>query len=83
MDELWGGVTRLDQILLCKPWSHHVRVQAAKHELAEVHDRSGNLEGKKAQLDIDGVEAFEGAKHRITTSDEVMADESIADLIAE
>ena len=83
IDDLLGCVTSLDQVLLCKPWSHHMMVQQAKQELANVQDRSGTLSGKKDQIAREGTEVYEGKQYRIGDRDEVMADEGLADLVAE
>ena len=84
IDDLLGCVTKLDQVLLVKPWAHHARVQAAKRELAETRDNTGTLKGKKDQIASDGIETYEGKEYQITGKDVVMADEAqVGDLIAE
>ena len=81
VDEMTGGVCVGDQIMLFKPWSHHQIVRRATAALSEGQDNSGTLEGKRRELDDpdSGVEAYTGKSHRITGSDDVLADEAAID----
>ena len=81
VDEMTGGVCVLDQILLFKPWGHHQRVKNAKAAIAEGQDNSGTIEGKQREMNNpqEGIEAYTGKSHRITGSDEVLADEATID----
>ena len=76
-----GCVTKLDQILLYKPWMHHMLVQKAKMELAEAGLQTGSLKGKKRQIEDrdDDVKVFVGDDHKISSKDEVVADEAAID----
>jgi len=81
VDDINGCVCKLDQALLFKPWSHHEMVKEAKQALANATDRSGILSGKKDELqskDAD-IQVFEGREHKISSKDEVIADEAAMD----
>lgn len=87
IDDLWGCICVRDQVLLFKPWHHHVLVKKAKEDLAEVGYQSGSLTGRKQQIEskTEGVEAYaeqatpEKSKYKIGGSDVVMADEAEVD----
>ena len=81
VDTITGGVIVEDQIMLFKPWSHHAAVQEAKQRLADASYMAGTLKGKRRQMEnaVEGVEAYEGEQYKISSRDEVMADESVYD----
>lgn len=78
VDPILGCVPRLDQMLFFKPWAWHERVRAAKMELAENQDRTGDIKRRHGMKDKGGNWMY-GEQFRITQSDEVMADESMMD----
>ncbi|MHC4791519.1 MAG: C2H2-type zinc finger protein [Planctomycetota bacterium] len=79
VDDLLGCITQGDQVLLYKPWSHHELVKQAKAELAGIQDDTGRLAGKKQQMEREDIKVMEGADYKITSSDEVVADEGVID----
>ena len=81
VDPMLGCIPRLDQILLYKPWAHHIIVQKAKMELAEVGLNTGSLEGKKHQIENrdEDVKVFTGPEHKISGSDVVIDDGGLID----
>jgi len=86
VDPMLGGVCVLDQILLYKPWSWHQKVKDAKAELADMHDKGGNLDAGKNKVvnsTDKEVEAYTGKQYRIGSNDEVIADEALADMVTE
>ena len=82
IDPMLGCIPRLDQVLMYKPWAHHVIVQKAKMELADAGLNTGSLEGSKHQMQgkHDDVEVMTGKDQKISGSDVVMGDELMADI---
>jgi len=81
VDQIRGCVCNLDQALLFKPYSHYMMVQEQKAKLAEAQLNSGSLKGKASEIQSkdDDVKVYEGSDYRITSADEVMADEAAFD----
>ncbi len=77
-DTILCCVPRLDQMLLFKPWSHHVIVQQAKRDLAENLDRSGGLKSQEAKSD-ESYQFMSGKDHKITSKDEVQSIPGVTD----
>lgn len=66
-----GGVQKLDQILMMKPWWMHEKHQEAKMKIAKARIDSGdikNMDGKQEEWG----EWKAGYENRITSGDEVM-----------
>lgn len=78
-DTILCCVPRLDQMLLFKPWSHHVIVQQAKRDLAENLDRSGTLKSQEAKSD-ESYQFLSGKDQKITSSDEVQIIPGVTDI---
>jgi len=77
-DPIHGAIQRLDQILMFKPYWMAEKHQAAKRDLAEGKDRSGDI-GKRDGLEQDGVEWKSGEQYKISGADEIMDDGGILD----
>ena len=82
IDPMLGCIPRLDQVLMYKPWGHHVIVQKAKMDLADVGLNAGTMEGQKHQMQgkRDDVEVMTGKDQKISGSDELMGEELMADI---
>jgi len=77
IDSLLGCITRLDQILLFRPYERHMAHQKAKEELAEAHANSGKPENKVLQSRSDDkVEAYSGPQHKIDGKDDVQYEDT-------
>lgn len=68
----------LDQMLLFKPWSHHILVQNAKRDLAENLDSSGKLKSHEAKSD-ENYQFMAGPEHKIGSGDEVQSIPGVTD----
>lgn len=71
VDPLIGGIVNLDQILIFKPWAHHMRVKAALEQMADAKAGAplNKLSGVK-DVDVD-----EGEHNKIQGNDIVDYDE--------
>ena len=80
IDPIIGGVLRMDQILMYKPYRMYAMAQQTKLDRANAQLNAGDISKKNGYQDQDrGVEYMSGPQHRITGSDEVMADEATLD----
>ncbi len=77
-DTILGCVPCLDQLLLFKPWSHHILVQNAKRDLAENLDSSGKLKSHEAKSD-ESYQFMAGPEHKIGSGDDVQKIEGVTD----
>jgi hypothetical protein len=82
IDPMLGCIPRLDQVLMYKPWAHHMIVQEAKMELANAGLNTGSLEGRKLQMQDKNadVEVMTGQDQKIGGSDELMGEELMANV---
>ena len=82
IDPMLGCIPRLDQVLMYKPWAHHMIVQKAKMELADAGLNTGSLEGKRHQMQgkHGDVEVMTGQNQKISGGDELMGEELMADI---
>jgi len=72
VDSILGCITRLDQILLFRPWDRHMMEKNAKQELTEAHANSGKPENLALKRrEDDKVEAYSGPEYEIGSRDEV------------
>ena len=80
IDPLLGCIPRLDQVLMYKPWAHHIIVEKAKIELADAGLNTGSLEGSRIQMQDKNadVEVMTGQAQKISGSDELMGEELMA-----
>lgn len=79
VDSVWGCVTRLDQVLLFRPWERHMIERRAKDRTAEAHAEAGKAENVAMRNAQEGVEAFSGPEHKIGSGDEVQYTDNRAD----
>lgn len=77
-DPIHGGIQRLDQILMFKPYWMFEKHQAAKQDIAENKDQAGDI-SKRNGLKQDGVEWKSGEQFGITSKDEVMDFDGVLD----
>jgi len=73
VDPVHGGVQKLDQILLFKPFWMHVAYQEAKMKIAKTKDDAGDIKNKDGLREEWG-EWRSGDRHKIGNRDQVMAD---------
>lgn len=86
IDSMWGCVTRLDQVLLYRPWDRHMIEMNAKREIAQAKAESGKPENYALRRAQEGVEAYSGPEYKIGSSDVVEYEDSrqdVGDLIVE
>ena len=81
-DPVHGGIQKLDQILMFKPYWMFDKHQAAKTQIAESKLSSGDLKNRDGQQE-DWGEYRAGPEHRITGKDEVMADTAYDEAVGE
>jgi hypothetical protein len=86
IDKMLGCVSRLDQILLFRPWERHMIEKNAKNRLLEAHANSGKPENMALKRATEKIEAYSGPEHKIDSRDEVTYEdirEDIGDLVVE
>ena len=86
IDSSWGCITRLDQVLLFRPWDRHMIERNAKQQYAEAKAASGKPENVALRRAQDGIEAQSGPQYRIGSSDDVQYEDSrqdVGDLVVE
>lgn len=89
VDAVWGCVTRLDQVLLYRPWDRHMIEKNAKAGIAQARDEAGRAENIALRRAGDGVEAYSGPQHKIGANDVIQYEDNrddsdgIGDLIVE
>jgi hypothetical protein len=71
VDSVLGCVCCLDQMLLFKPYGHHMMVQQAKAEMADAKAKS-----PAARVQADKVETMSGPQYKIQGNDHVEYDEA-------
>ena len=80
VDSLLGCITRLDVVLVFRPWERHMIEKDAKKRLAEAHLASGKPENLALRRRADDkVEAYSGPEHKIGSSDDVQYEDSRGD----
>ena len=72
VDPAHGGIQKLDQVLVFKPWWMHERHQAAKMELAQDKDAAGDIKNRDGVKEEWG-EWKAGKDQKIGGTDVVMA----------
>lgn len=72
-DSIHGGIKKLDQVLMFKPWWMHEKHQQMKNDLAAIRDAAGDINKKHGKKDQYG-EWIAGEDMKITSKDEVMVD---------
>jgi hypothetical protein len=82
VDSILGCVCRGDQALLFRPWFYHENEKRMKEQLAEANYKSGSLEGKKQSIEDrdDDVQVTVGERAAIKSGDQIMYEDSSADL---
>jgi hypothetical protein len=82
VDPMTGGVCVGGQILLFKPWAHHMMVREAKQRMADGNSEARSLEGAATKLSSpDGkISAATGPEQRISNRDYVMTAEDPQDV---
>lgn len=82
IDDIHGGIVRIGQILLFKPFRDFQIVQKAKQDLAAGTEAGLGIDGAAARLSNpdEGIEAMAGKKHRVKGSDVVLAAEDVSDV---
>jgi len=87
VDAIWGCVTRLDQVLLHRPWDRHMIEKRAKQGMAEARANAGKPENVASRRAGEGVEVYSGPEHKIGQNDVVQWEDTgssgIHDLVAE
>jgi len=78
IDPVLGCVCRLDQMLMFRPWKVHAVERSLVNQMAENQDRGGDLKSRDGRKD-DKSEWMSGPDYKITSKDEVMADEAEVD----
>jgi hypothetical protein len=73
IDPVHGGVQRLDQILMFKPWRMHEAHQGKKMDLAALKDQQGTVETRHGMKD-EKAEWMAGEQFKIGSRDEVVTD---------
>lgn len=73
VDPVHGGIQRMDQILVFKPWWMHEKHQTAKMRIAQAKDESGDIKNRDGRKEAWG-EWRSGEQNKIGGSDEVMAE---------
>lgn len=71
IDPAHGGIQKMDQILMMKPWRMHEIYQAKKMQMAQ--NKDGDINKRDGQKEEYGT-WFAGAEHRVNSKDVVMAD---------
>jgi hypothetical protein len=79
IDPVWGCVTRLDQVLLFRPWDRHMIEKRAKQGYAEAKANSGKPENVALRRAQEGIEAKSGPEFKIGSSDEVQYEDTRAE----
>lgn len=72
VDPAHGGIQKLDQLLMFKPWWMHEKYQAAKMMVAKAKDSGGDIMNRDGKKEAYG-EWKAGPENKITGKDEVMA----------
>jgi len=72
IDPAHGGIQKLDQLLMFKPWWMHERYQDAKMQIAKAKDRGGDITTRDGKKESYG-EWKAGPEHKITGNDVIMA----------
>jgi hypothetical protein len=82
VDPINGGVCVGGQILLFKPWAHHMKVKAAKKQLSDGSAEERSLAGAASNLSsADGkIQAETGPQHKIGNKDVVVQAEDPQDI---
>ena len=80
VDHIWGCVTRLDQVLLFRPWDRHMIEKKAKDGSAMAKATSGKPENVALRRAQDGIEAYSGPEYKIGSGDEVLHEDNRQDL---
>ena len=75
LDPVLGCVSKLDQLLVFKPYWMFEAQQRIKRELADSKDGSGDVHKKDGFVPADNIELRAGPDYKVTSKDEVMADE--------
>lgn len=79
VDSIYGCVTRLDQVLLFRPWDRHMIEKRAKDQTAEAKAEAGKPDVVAMRNAQEGVEAMTGPEHKIGSGDEVQYEDSRVD----
>jgi hypothetical protein len=85
VDPIWGCVTRLDQVLLFRPYDRHMMEQNAKTDFAKAKAASGKPENVALRRAQDGIEAYAGPEYQIGSRDEVQYEDTrdFSDLVVD
>ncbi|MFA5651212.1 MAG: hypothetical protein WC914_08755 [Proteiniphilum sp.] len=76
IDPMWGCITRLDQVLLFRPWDRHMIEMGMKAGYAEAQANSGKPENIAMRRAKDGIEAQSGPEFKIGSTDEVQYEDT-------
>jgi hypothetical protein len=80
VDPIWGCITRLDQVMLFRPYDRHMMEKRAKDGFAQAKAESGRPENYALRRAQDGIEAYSGEKYRISSGDEVQYEDARQEL---
>lgn len=75
LDPVLGCVSKLDQLLVFKPWNLHEAQNRYRRQLADAKDQSGDLDKKDGFVPAENIELKAGPEARIQKTDEVMVQE--------
>jgi hypothetical protein len=76
VDSIIGCVTRLDQVLLFRPWDRHMIEKNARNRITEAKENSDSPENMALRRASEGVNAFSGPEHKIGSGDVVQYEDS-------
>lgn len=86
-DPLHGAVQKLDQILVFKPWSHHIAKRRLVDQLSSTQRDSGKIKQTPSRYQDGEAEWHEGADNKINPSRDIVHNEDmtndLGDLLAE
>jgi len=76
LDPVLGCVSKLDQLLVFKPWNLYKTEKRYKQQLADNKDQAGDVHKKDGFVPAENIELKAGPDYKISSKDEVMVDES-------
>lgn len=80
IDPMWGCVTRLDQVLLFRPWDRHMIEKQAKEGYKAAQANSGKPENIALKRAQEGIDAKSGPEFAIKGGDVVDYEDSRVDV---
>jgi hypothetical protein len=71
VDSIIGCITRLDQVLLFRPWDRHMLEKNARNQIKVAKENADKPENMALKRAANGVNAFSGPEHKIGSNDVV------------